>query len=93
MAQQLIGNRYRLLSVLGSGGFGQVWCAYDETLHVEVAVKQVRLDPTASEAERAKLVARAQHEARNAARLREHPNVVGYVNETGTSRQIVDLRL
>jgi len=76
MAQQLIGNRYRLVSVLGSGGFGQVWSAYDETLHVEVAVKQVRLDPTASEAERAKLVARAEHEARNAARLRDHPNVV-----------------
>jgi serine/threonine protein kinase len=76
MAQKLLGNRYRLLSVLGSGGFGRVWSAYDETLRVEVAIKQVRLEPTATEAERAKLISRAEHEARNAAKLRDHPNVV-----------------
>jgi serine/threonine protein kinase len=53
-----------------------VWSAYDETLRVEVAIKQVRIDPNATEAERAKLISRAKHEARNAAKLRDHPNVV-----------------
>jgi serine/threonine protein kinase len=76
VALMLLGNRYRLLSVLGIGGFGQVWSAYDEVLRVEVAIKQVRLDPNATQAQRAKLISRAEHEARNAAKLRDHPNVV-----------------
>ncbi|WP_331771225.1 serine/threonine protein kinase (plasmid) [Embleya sp. NBC_00888] len=76
MSQQVIGGRFRLLSVLGSGGFGEVWRAFDERLGVEVAVKQVRLDPSATEAERAKRVEQAENEARSAAKLREHPNIV-----------------
>ncbi|GEB57210.1 hypothetical protein GCM10017674_78100 [Streptomyces gardneri] len=74
---QVIAGRYRLVSELGSGGFGRVWKAYDETLCIDVAVKELWLFPMMSEDERAQRLARATREARNAARLRDHPNIVG----------------
>src|SRR5262245_59910767 len=72
----LVGGRYRLIAKLGSGGFGHVWKACDESLQVDVAVKQVWLPPTSSEAERSERLIRAQREVRNAALLRDHPNIV-----------------
>ncbi|MEY9931058.1 serine/threonine protein kinase [Catenulispora sp. GP43] len=66
LAPQMIGGRYRLDRELAAGGFGAVWQAYDSVLRVEVAIKQVRIDPYATGADRAKAVARAEHEARNA---------------------------
>ncbi|HEY3869965.1 MAG TPA: serine/threonine-protein kinase [Actinocrinis sp.] len=73
---RVVGGRYRLVAELGSGGMGRVWQAYDEMLDVAVAVKEVQLPPVASAEERSERLARAQREARHAARLREHPNVV-----------------
>ncbi|MGW9046966.1 serine/threonine-protein kinase [Streptomyces lydicus] len=73
---QLVANRYRLVSELGAGGFGRVWKARDETLRVDVAVKAVSLTRARSAEERAERVARAEREARHAAQLRTHPNVV-----------------
>ncbi|GAA1956726.1 serine/threonine-protein kinase [Catenulispora subtropica] len=90
----LIGGRYRLDRELAAGGFGTVWEAFDTTLRVGVAVKQVRLDPAATDAERAAAVVRAEHEARNAARLRDHPNIVAVhdvVTEGGTPWLVMQL--
>ncbi|WP_407285039.1 serine/threonine-protein kinase [Streptomyces sp. BP-8] len=73
---RLVGGRYRLEEALGGGGFGRVWRAHDQTLDVDVAVKEVWLPPAASETEHAQRLVRAEREARNAAKLRSHPHVV-----------------
>ncbi|MBS2536698.1 protein kinase [Catenulispora sp. NF23] len=72
---RLIGGRYRLRARLGSGGMGRVWLASDESLRIDVAVKEVWLPATPGPDSEERL-RRAEREARNAARLRDHPNVV-----------------
>lgn len=66
-----LGGRYRLLAILGKGGMGRVWRAYDELLHREVAVKEVPVGGADRPAAQARIV----REARAAARL-DHPNVI-----------------
>ncbi|MBO2463416.1 serine/threonine-protein kinase [Actinomadura violacea] len=69
-----LARRYRLLSVVGRGGMGTVWRAYDETLDRDVAVKEVRLPGRITETERRALCRRLLAEARATAALR-HPGV------------------
>ncbi len=63
-------GRYRLDELLGEGGFGQVFGAFDTVLHRKVALKILRAEKISDEG-RARLV----REARVAAGL-EHPNIV-----------------
>ncbi|MCI3221987.1 serine/threonine-protein kinase [Streptomyces sp. NP-1717] len=75
--ERIVGGRYLLVGELGVGGFGRVWKAHDIALDVHVAVKEVRLPQQAgSDADRHERMVRAAREARNAARLRDHPHVV-----------------
>ena len=71
MQPELIGGRYRVESAIGKGGMGTVWLCRDETLHRNVAVKQVGLLPGESVTDSA----RALREARSTAAL-SHRNVV-----------------
>ncbi|MGW6023533.1 serine/threonine-protein kinase [Streptomyces sp. NPDC055099] len=73
---ELIGGRYRLVRTLGAGGMGRVWRAHDEQLRTDVAVKELFLPWELSPVDRAHRLERAIREARNAARLRDHPNIV-----------------
>ncbi|WP_168200579.1 serine/threonine-protein kinase [Allokutzneria sp. NRRL B-24872] len=91
---RVVGGRYRLVAELGSGGFGRVWRAHDETLGVDVAVKEMRMPSGLSQAEQDERLARAVREARNAARLRNHENIVAIydaVTEDGRPWIVMEL--
>jgi len=68
---RLLGNRYRIESLIGQGGMGVVFAATDETLGRPVAIKLMREEHLDSAGGRE----RFQHEARAAASL-SHPNIV-----------------
>lgn len=61
---------YRLEYRLGGGGMGEVWCAWDERLQRNVALKQIRVNATVLHGRE-----RLRREARAAARL-NHPSIV-----------------
>ncbi|MGW6855599.1 serine/threonine-protein kinase [Streptomyces xanthophaeus] len=73
--ERLIAGRYRLLSRLGEGGMGTVWQARDETLHREVAVKEVRAPAGLRAEDIGRMYSRLEREAWAAARIPDR-NVV-----------------
>ncbi|WP_265543941.1 serine/threonine-protein kinase [Streptomyces drozdowiczii] len=78
MNGRLIGGRYELATILGQGGMGQVWTAYDQRLDRRVAVKLLRPDrvtgPIGSEAAD-ELRRRFVRECRVTAQV-DHPGLV-----------------
>jgi eukaryotic-like serine/threonine-protein kinase len=68
---RLLAERYRLETLIGEGGFGRVYRAFDTWLERPVAVKVPRVDRPVSGAE----VDQCRTEARKVARLR-HPHIV-----------------
>jgi eukaryotic-like serine/threonine-protein kinase len=68
---RLIGDRYRLDELIGQGGFGRVYRAFDTWLERPVAVKVPRVDRPVTGGE----VDQCRIEARKVARLR-HPHIV-----------------
>ena len=71
----LVADRYRLVNLIGSGGMGVVWHAWDERLHRAVALKTLRTQPDLSDREREVATDRAMREARITAGL-HHPHAV-----------------
>jgi len=72
---RILGGRYRIEEVIGRGGMGAVYRAIDERLGRQVALKVITAGATDGEA-RDRLRARFSREARSAAALPHHPNVV-----------------
>ncbi len=79
-------GRYRIMRMLGAGGFGVVYLARDEQLQRDVAIKVPKLTSAdASKASTEELASAWLREARNAAAL-HHPNIVA-VHDVGQDAQ------
>src|SRR4051794_17497961 len=76
-------GRFVVLGLVGRGGMGEVYAAYDPELERKVAVKLVRARPGATEERRLRLLREAQAIAQLS-----HPNVV-VVYDVGTFRDSV----
>ena len=75
LAGRVLGDRYLIEEVIGRGGMGAVYRATDERLEREVAVKVITIAGVDA-ATREHVRARFHREARAAAALPHHPNVV-----------------
>jgi eukaryotic-like serine/threonine-protein kinase len=73
--QEVIGGRYELKQVVGSGGMSTVYCAFDTLLERNVALKILH-DQYGEDAE---YVERFRREARAVAQL-SHPNIVTVID-------------
>ncbi|WP_163617391.1 serine/threonine-protein kinase [Microbacterium sp. B35-30] len=71
----LVADRYRLVKMLGAGGMGIVWQAWDSRLRRPVALKMLRTQPELTDGERQLATDRAMREARITAGL-HHPHAV-----------------
>lgn len=78
---RLLAGRYQLASLLGQGGMGQVWTAYDQRLDRRVAVKLLHPDRAAGIGAE-ELRGRFVRECRVTARV-DHPGLVT-VHDAGT---------
>ncbi|QDT59418.1 Serine/threonine-protein kinase PknB [Stieleria bergensis] len=76
-------GRYELQSLIGSGGFGQVWKAFDSELHRSVAIKVPHPDRIGSDQDAERFV----QEARRVAQL-SHVGIVP-VHDVGRQNNVV----
>ncbi|MFD3511785.1 protein kinase [Streptomyces sp. NPDC058657] len=75
MNGRVITGRYELSTLIGQGGMGQVWTAYDQRLDRRVAVKLLRPDRMAAAAEAEDMRRRFVRECRVTAQV-DHPGLV-----------------
>lgn len=88
----LLRHRYRVISLLAHGGMGSVYHAYDQTLEREVAIKQLQIDPLASEHAAQQTREQFRREARILASL-DHPNlprVTDHFEQDGVEYLVMD---
>ncbi|MDP9682246.1 serine/threonine protein kinase [Streptomyces griseoviridis] len=71
---RVVAGRYALATLIGQGGMGQVWTAYDQRLDRRVAVKLLRPDKVAGQ-EAGELRRRFARECRVTAQV-DHPGLV-----------------
>ncbi|RLC75988.1 MAG: hypothetical protein DRJ03_29405 [Chloroflexi bacterium] len=72
---QIINNRYRVAALLGQGGMGAVYRAWDTNLNIPVALKEMTPAPQADSRTLAQLRQQFKREAQVVAGL-DHPNLV-----------------
>lgn len=72
---EMLQERYRIASLLGQGGMGTVYRAWDTRLNVPVAIKELNPQPGLDPNALAQLRRQFQQEAKVLARL-DHPNLV-----------------
>ena len=84
---RVLGDRYRIEEVIGRGGMGAVYRALDERLGRRVAVKVITVAMGDDPDTRRRVRARFHREARSAAALPHHPNVVP-VYDYGTDEEL-----
>ena len=74
LPNQVLNNRYQILALLGQGGMGSVYRAFDRTLNRQVAIKERLADPTATPTMLAQVRTQFLREAQVLANL-NHPNL------------------
>ncbi|MBA2243773.1 MAG: protein kinase [Gemmatimonadetes bacterium] len=84
---RVLGERYRIEDVIGRGGMGAVYRSTDERLGRRVAVKVITVTGGSDPQARERIRARFLREARAAAALPHHPNVVP-VYDYGTDAEL-----
>ncbi|WP_455351371.1 protein kinase domain-containing protein [Streptomyces sp. SYSU K217416] len=75
MTGRIVAGRYQLATVIGQGGMGQVWTAYDQRLDRRVAVKLLRPDRMAGADDADEMRRRFVRECRVTAQV-DHPGLV-----------------
>jgi serine/threonine protein kinase len=89
---QILQNRYRIASMLGQGGMGAVYRAWDIRLNVSVAVKEMVPQPGLDQQTLTQLRQQFQQEAQILARL-VHPylvRVTDFFEESGNAYLVMD---
>mgnify|MGYP001106961779 CR=1 FL=1 len=89
---QMLQNRYRIVSLLGQGGMGAVYRAWDTRLEVHVAVKEMTPQPGLDSQTLAQLRQQFRQEATVLARL-SHPHLVrvgDFFEEGGNAYLVMD---
>ena len=86
IGRTLVG-RYLVEEVIGRGGMSIVYCARDNRLDREVALKIIKFSPELESSERRDLRQRLRREAAAAARISSHPNVV-QIYDYGTDEEL-----